>query len=95
MVYGRRRVGKTFLIREHLKSAIVFELTGLHDEPLQRQLENFTLQLQTRTRGSDEPPQSWLQAFAQLKEFETRQASGPPVNWLCSERELKRASHSF
>ena len=77
VVYGRRRVGKTFLIREHLKSAIVFELTGLHDEPLRRQLENFTLQLRTRTRRNDEPAQSWLQAFAQLKEFVTSQTSGP------------------
>lgn len=27
-VYGRRRVGKTFLIRQHLKNNIVFDFTG-------------------------------------------------------------------
>ena len=27
-VYGRRRVGKTFLVREYLKSHIVFSFTG-------------------------------------------------------------------
>lgn len=32
-VYGRRRVGKTFLVREHFGDAIRFELTGLHGAP--------------------------------------------------------------
>lgn len=27
-IYGRRRVGKTFLIRQHLKENIVFEISG-------------------------------------------------------------------
>ena len=30
-IYGRRRVGKTFLIRGYLKSHLAFELTGLLD----------------------------------------------------------------
>ena len=76
VVYGRRRVGKTFLIREHLQHAIIFELTGLHNEPLQRQLESFALQLRTRTGRNAEVPYSWLQAFAQLKHFVTGQKSG-------------------
>ena len=33
-IYGRRRVGKTFLIRGYLKSHLAFELTGLLDSPL-------------------------------------------------------------
>jgi AAA+ ATPase superfamily predicted ATPase len=28
-VYGRRRVGKTYLIRTSLKNSIVFEMTGI------------------------------------------------------------------
>ena len=36
VVYGRRRVGKTFLIREHFGNQISFEITGLHNEPLKR-----------------------------------------------------------
>ena len=27
-IYGRRRVGKTFLIRQYLKASIVFDFTG-------------------------------------------------------------------
>lgn len=30
-VYGRRRVGKTFLVREHFAADICLELVGLHD----------------------------------------------------------------
>ena len=33
-IYGRRRVGKTFLIRGYLKCHLAFELTGLLDSPL-------------------------------------------------------------
>lgn len=31
VVYGRRRIGKTFLIREFFKENIVFEVSGLYD----------------------------------------------------------------
>jgi len=40
-VYGRRRVGKTFLIRSVYKEEMVFELTGIKDATLAKQLENF------------------------------------------------------
>lgn len=30
-LYGRRRVGKTYLIREHFKKELCFELTGVKD----------------------------------------------------------------
>lgn len=33
-VYGRRRVGKTFLIREAYKSHFVFQRIPAHTEPL-------------------------------------------------------------
>lgn len=41
-LYGRRRVGKTFLVRTVYEKQIVFELTGLKDASLAGQLENFT-----------------------------------------------------
>ena len=40
-LYGRRRVGKTFLIRELFRDSMAFELTGLHQESMKRQLESF------------------------------------------------------
>ena len=42
-IYGRRRVGKTHLIREYFskKRCIYFEITGQKDGSLEEQLENF------------------------------------------------------
>lgn len=70
-VYGRRRVGKTFLVREVYKQHIVFECSGLHQKDMSQQLENFWLTLQEYNRESKPapPPKTWLQAFAQLKAY--------------------------
>jgi AAA+ ATPase superfamily predicted ATPase len=67
-VIGRRRVGKTFLIREVYKDNKVFEMTGLKDADLQNQLLNFSLQI-NKYFVNNEPftkPDNWLLAFNQL-----------------------------
>lgn len=70
-VYGRRRVGKTFLVRQVYKNQIVFECSGLHKKSFGQQLENFWLTLQeNQLNGSVSlPPKTWLQAFSQLKSY--------------------------
>jgi uncharacterized protein len=68
-VYGRRRVGKTFLISAYLKPYMAFELTGSYQSPLAEQLAAFGLALQEAT-GSPlkvKPPDSWPEAFAVLQ----------------------------
>ena len=47
-VYGRRRVGKTYLIRGFFAEQICFELTGARDANLKEQLTNFVRVLETR-----------------------------------------------
>ena len=67
-LYGRRRVGKTFLVRELFRESMAFELTGLHQEPMKRQLENFAIALRSHfpnIRFSS--PSSWLEAFEFLR----------------------------
>lgn len=67
-VIGRRRVGKTFLIRETLKSKIDFELIGLKDGTVELQLQNFQLQL-ARTFENivfQSTIKNWLEAFENL-----------------------------
>lgn len=64
-VYGRRRVGKTFLIWECYRNDIVFEVTGLFNGSMKEQLYNFTKSL---GNSDGEPlPISWLEAFERLE----------------------------
>ena len=70
-IYGRRRVGKTFLVREFFGDAICFELTGLHGVSMSDQLENFAEAL-GKAMGSGvlpRTPASWREAFRQLEQF--------------------------
>ena len=66
-VYGRRRVGKTFLIRNSLSNkGIYIETTGRKDAPLKTQLENFAKAL-SKTFFNDIPiqtPSRWEDALA-------------------------------
>ena len=41
-VYGRRRVGKTFLIREMFRNEFAFEVSGTIDGKKSEQMFNFT-----------------------------------------------------
>jgi hypothetical protein len=74
-IYGRRRVGKTYLIREYFskKRCIYFEITGQKDGKLKEQLENF-INIFSKVFLNDLPlrtPSSWKNAFEILtKEIE-------------------------
>jgi uncharacterized protein len=70
-VFGRRRVGKTFLVKQTFKENICFELTGLQNSTLQGQLQNFVVQLERFSDGNEinAKPQNWLDAFYQLSKF--------------------------
>ena len=46
-VYGRRRVGKTFLIREFFKhKGLYFALTGIKNATVSKQLKNFSAEFE-------------------------------------------------
>jgi AAA+ ATPase superfamily predicted ATPase len=77
-VYGRRRVGKTYLIRNVFNEDFVFQLTGLANTKLQGQLANFhrTLMRQNPKNESMTPAKNWFDAFQQLMDF-VEQSSVP------------------
>jgi hypothetical protein len=65
-VYGRRRVGKTYLIREYFSAkGIYLEASGAKDKPLKKQLENFMKAVsQTFFKGVPlHTPRGWDEAF--------------------------------
>lgn len=70
-ILGRRRVGKTFLVRNFYERNLVFEYTGVHNADLGEQLSNFSNALQ-QAIGSAIPlasPTNWIHAFTFLSEF--------------------------
>ena len=68
MVYGRRRVGKTYLIREFFHNQFDFYLTGIANGSRREQLQNFHIKMQeTDTSVSWAMPSNWFEAFNQLK----------------------------
>ena len=69
VVYGRRRVGKTFLIREAFDYRFTFSHTGMETGSMADQLEAFHASLIDQGMGSCEVPKTWIQAFSLLKRF--------------------------
>ena len=64
-VIGRRRVGKTYLIRSVYADKIKFETAGVQNAPLKEQLNNFYFQLKNAfgAIASEKPPKTWQEAF--------------------------------
>jgi uncharacterized protein len=67
-VLGRRRVGKTYLIRNAYANKICFELVGVENGNVKEQLGNFKTQLKHYfgDAASKKQPKNWLEAFNQL-----------------------------
>ena len=68
-VYGRRRVGKTFLVNEYFDKRFDFKLTGEYKAPTENQLENFILELNRQAKTDYAVPESWRTAFSLMREY--------------------------
>jgi uncharacterized protein len=68
-VTGRRRVGKTFLVRNHYKKHIFFEFSGIYQGDLDEHMNRFSKAMgQYFFDGiASETPQNWYQALDQLE----------------------------
>ena len=69
IVYGRRRVGKTFLINQYFNDTYAFKLTGSYNEPKINQLRAFAEELFRRTGEIKKTPDSWRSAFSELRMY--------------------------
>ena len=67
-VYGRRRVGKTFLISQHFGNKFAFSVTGVSGGKMKDQLRAFHAAIMKHYRADIPVPADWFQAFAILEE---------------------------
>ena len=67
-VYGRRRVGKTFLIRNAFAGQFAFQHAGLARGGMKKQLRHFKNSLKEAGRIVEKPMEDWVDAFEELKE---------------------------
>lgn len=68
IVYGRRRIGKTFLINQVFKDSFTFNYVGSRKQPQRVQLQRFSHQLQEFSGSTYLPAlNSWEDAFEALK----------------------------
>jgi AAA+ ATPase superfamily predicted ATPase len=65
-VYGRRRVGKTFLIKEFFNQTFTFYITGLANADKEEQIENFNATLNFYGKMPYPPVKTWMESFRQL-----------------------------
>ncbi|MEM0993481.1 MAG: ATP-binding protein [Bacteroidota bacterium] len=70
-VIGRRRVGKTFLIKSAYKNRINFQFTGIQNATNKEQLQNFAyaISVASGAKTMKASPSNWVEAFIQLIEF--------------------------
>lgn len=81
VVYGRRRVGKTFLVRETFGYEFDFSHTGVENGTLRDELFAFWDSL--RDVGHEcERPKDWWSAFGELKAYLRKRPNGKKVVFL-------------
>ena len=68
-VYGRRRIGKTYLIRNFFKDKFDFYITGIYEGTREEQLAFFNRQLNSYSSQWFPLVDNWYDAFEQLKVF--------------------------
>jgi uncharacterized protein len=69
-IYGRRRIGKTYLIKNYFNDkGVFFHLTGVQDAILKTQLQNFSIEFSdVFLKGNKIPkPKDWFEAFQMLR----------------------------
>jgi len=76
-VYGRRRVGKTFLIKQAFQNHMIFQFSGAYEVEMSIQLDNFykafieqsKIPKKVRLDKTAQTPKTWFEAFHLLAEY--------------------------
>lgn len=68
-IYGRRRVGKTFLVNRLFDEKMAFSITGVLDGSMSEQMDAFVDAMQEYSGSLIDKPGTWMEAFRILKAF--------------------------
>ncbi|MBM3191957.1 MAG: ATP-binding protein [Chlamydiae bacterium] len=93
-VYGRRRIGKTFLVHEFFKDkGLYFEITGSQSAGKLEQLKNFSIVFGNQFGKKPPIPASWTDAFELLRQTIDKEVNGRKIilffdelPWLASKK---------
>jgi AAA+ ATPase superfamily predicted ATPase len=70
VLYGRRRVGKTFLVKNVFEGKFTFQLTGVAQATFKDQLTNFHMAMQKQYPNEIiDKTNSWMEAFHQISKI--------------------------
>lgn len=75
-IYGRRRVGKTFLVRNLFGDEFAFAVSGSIEAPAEAQLSNFGYALREYGDERQPTPANWREAFHALRKLLEAKADG-------------------
>lgn len=67
IIYGRRRVGKTYLVNQFFDENFAFKVTGLYNKPKENQLQAFALAVKNYFGQKIDVPDNWMDAFDILR----------------------------
>ena len=82
-IYGRRRVGKTFLIKQFFNNKFTFYFSGSENSTMKTQLENFRMAFQKYFNTVISMPENWTIAFEMLrKEISRSRKKGRKVIFI-------------
>jgi AAA+ ATPase superfamily predicted ATPase len=79
VVYGRRRVGKTYLVRETFGDDFLFSYTGIAGISRLEQIARFTQSLREQGWKSKTTPHDWFETFDALKQLINRRGTSRPT----------------
>jgi uncharacterized protein len=83
-VFGRRRIGKTFLVREYFNDAFALHVTGLNKVNKSKQIDNFYMQLLKKhtLKKSQKQATDWFGVFEHVVEYLEKQKTKKKVIFL-------------
>ncbi len=84
VVYGRRRIGKTFLIREYFKDQFSYYITGLPNGTKKQQIGNFyaILLKHFSLKKNEKVASTWMGAFSHLMQYLSKQTKKKKIIFL-------------